>query len=155
MEHASKVHIHLAVEDGWPPVQAEEVEATSVGDHACRLLSPPAFARGLAVGDVVRVTHYGSPQQPWVESVLESSGHSTVRVIFFRSAGDAPEGDLRVELDRLGVHVYETFFDGLITIDVPASVNYHAVRSVLSEGESRKLWEFEEGAISQTHDEAP
>lgn len=155
MQHTVNVHIHLNPEGGWPPVAAEEVEALPLEEHRFRLISPPAFAKRLAVGDVVRVVHYGSPEVPWVEEIIESGGHSTIRVIFFRSKGDSPEADLRSKMKRFGVQVFETPFQGLVAIDVPQDVSYKAIRDYLSAGEDRKLWEFEEGAISLAHDTGP
>jgi hypothetical protein len=155
VERTSKVHVRLAVEGGWPPVAFEELEASFLGDHRYELLSPPAFAKRLAVGDIVGVAHYGSPELPWVDSMIEPSGHSTVRVIFFRVAGQEPEDNLRHELDRLGAKVYGTAFRGMIAVDIPGEVNYDSVRVILREGELRKLWEFDEGAISYLHDYDP
>ncbi|MYW65531.1 DUF4265 domain-containing protein [Streptomyces sp. SID8379] len=152
MEHATKVHVRLAVEGGWPPVAFEEVSVKALGDHLYELASPPAFANRLAVGDVVRVVHHGSPEQVWVDSIIESSGHSTVRVVFFRAAGQDSEDNLRRELVRLGAKIHETTLDGMISVDIPAEVDYEAVRTVLQEGESRNFWEFDEGAISSLHD---
>ena len=152
MERVSKVHVRLTVEGGWPPVAFEEVEAKSLGDHRYELVSPPAFAKRLAVGDVVHIVHHGSPEQVWVDSVIESSGHSTVRVIFFRAVGRESEDNLRCELVRLGAQIHETAFRGLIAVDIPDEVNYGSLRAVLDEGESQKLWEFDEGVISHLHD---
>jgi hypothetical protein len=152
MEHTSKVHIRLTVEGGWPPVAFEEVEAKSLGDHQYELVSPPVFAKRLAVGDIVRVVHHGSPEQVWVDSVVDSGGHSTVRVIFFQAAGQEAEDNLRRELDRLGSRIHETGLQGMIAVDIPSDVHYASVYAILNEGESRKLWEFEEGAISRHHD---
>ncbi|WP_158587973.1 DUF4265 domain-containing protein [Actinomadura logoneensis] len=145
----------MTVEGGWPPVAFEELEARPRGDHRYELASPPVFAHRLAVGDVVRVVHHGSPEQVWVDSLIEPSGHSTVRVIFFRAAGREPENELRRELDRLGVNIHETTYDGMISADIPGEVNYGSVRAALDEGESRGLWEFDEGVISNLHDCEP
>ncbi|MFB7557079.1 DUF4265 domain-containing protein [Streptomyces brevispora] len=152
MERTTKVHVRLAIEGGWPPVAFEELKVKSVGNHQYELLSPPAFAKRLAVGDVIRVLHHGSPEEIWVDSVIESSGHSTVRVVFFRAAGQDPEDNLRRELDRLGAQIHETSFHGMIAVDIPGTADYEAVRAVLEEGESRNLWEFDEGSISPLHD---
>ncbi|MEU7174583.1 DUF4265 domain-containing protein [Micromonospora tulbaghiae] len=151
MDETVKLHIRLTSESGWPPVEFEEVEGRAVGDHECEILSPPSFAKRLAVGDVVRVAHYGSPEMPWIESLIESSDHSTVRVIFFRAAGQKGEDGLRRELDLLGVHIYETNFQGLVSLDIPPSADYGDIRAALEEGESQKSWEFEEGKISKSH----
>lgn len=152
MDDMLNLHIRLTREGGWPPVESEEVKGKNVGDHECEILSPPSFAKRLAVGDIVRVAHYGSPEQPWIDSVIESSGHSTVRVIFFRAAGSKVEDDLRRELDGLGARIHETGFHGLISVDVPPEADYAILRAVLEEGESEKKWEFDEGAISHLHD---
>lgn len=152
MERATKIHIRLNVEGGWPPVTFEEVEAKPLGGHRYELMSPPVFAKRLAVGDIVGVAHHGSPEQVWVDSVIESGGHSTVRVIFFQGAGQEPEDHVRRELDRLGVRIYETDFEGMIAVDVPSNVHYAPVYATLNEGESRKLWEFDEGAIASHHE---
>jgi len=151
-EHISRIHVRLAVEGGWPPVAFEELEAKPLGDHRYRLLSPPAFAKRLAVGDVVHVEHHGSPEQAWVDSVIEPSGHSTVRVIFFEAAGHASEESLRRELEGLGVQIHETGLRGLIAVDIPGEVSYPSVRALLDEGESQGRWEFDEGTISRLHD---
>jgi hypothetical protein len=155
-EATSKVHVRLAVEDGWPPVAFEELEARPLGDHRYQLMSPPAFAEQLAIGDVVSVEQHEAPapapEQVWVDSVIESSGHSTVRVVFFQAAGQESEEGLRRDLEGLGVRVYETGFQGLIAVDIPGEVDYRSVREVLGEGESRELWDFDEGAISHLHD---
>ncbi|MFE7105462.1 DUF4265 domain-containing protein [Streptomyces sp. NPDC057575] len=154
MEHSTKIHVRLAVEGGWPPVAFEEIKAKFLGDHQYELTSPPAFAKRLAVGDIVRVRHHGSPERAWVDSIVESSGHSTVRVIFFRAAGQVTEVGLRRELDRFGARVHETTFEGMIAVDIPGEVEYGAVRAILEEGESQKFWEFDEGAISFLHDQS-
>ncbi|MEV4258295.1 DUF4265 domain-containing protein [Spirillospora sp. NPDC049652] len=155
MQRTSKVHVRLTVEGGWPPVAFEELEARPRGDHRFELTSPPAFARRLAVRDVVRVAHHGSPEQVWVESLIEPGGHSTVRVIFFEAAGREPEVDLRRELDRLGARIYETGFQGMISVDIPGGVDFDSARAFLDDGESRNFWEYDEGVISNLHAPAP
>ena len=152
MDETLNLHIRLTGEGGWPPFEFEEVEGRVVGDHECEILSPPSFAKRLAVGDIVRVAHHGAPETLWIDSLVEPSGrHSTVRVIFFRSAGQESEHDLRRELGRLGARIYESNFQGLISVDIPPSADYEVIRAVLEEGESRKNWEFDEGKISEVH----
>jgi hypothetical protein len=66
-----RLHIRLRQDEaGYPPFSAEEVEASEVGDHRFRLESVPSFAFGLALGDVVRVGHYGADL--WVEELVET-----------------------------------------------------------------------------------
>ncbi|MEZ0112850.1 hypothetical protein ABH920_006874 [Catenulispora sp. EB89] len=153
-EATSKVHVRLDVEDGWPPVAFEALEARPLRDDCYQLLSPPTFAVRLAIGDVVSVELQESsePEQVWVDSVVKSGGHSTVRVVFFPAAGREAEPGLRRDLEGLGARVHDTGFQSLIAVDIPGEVDYRAVRELLSEGESQELWEFDEGAISRLHD---
>jgi hypothetical protein len=151
MDRTSKVHVRLSIENGWPPVAFEELDAKFLGDHQYELISPPVFAKRLAVGDIVRVAHYGSPECPWVDSLIESNGHSTVRVIFFQAAERESKDNLERELILIGAHIHETDFLGMIAVDIPGEVDYEPVYSLLKEGESRKFWEFDEGMISHMH----
>ncbi|MCF6523102.1 DUF4265 domain-containing protein [Streptomyces sp. JJ36] len=146
------IHIRLRQEGDWPPVAQEEVTAVPLGEHRYRLADPPAFAKRLAVGDVVRVLHHGEPEVPWIDELLEHSGHSTLRVIVFRQAGEAAERELADRMTALGATVHRTPLDGLLALDVPASVPYDPVRAALEDGEGRGLWEYEEGSVSAVHD---
>ncbi|MEV6675237.1 DUF4265 domain-containing protein [Streptomyces sp. NPDC051162] len=146
------VHIRLRQEGDWPPFAQEEVAAVPLDEHRFRLASPPAFAKRLAVGDVVRVLHSGLPEVPWVDEILEHSGHSTLRVIVFEKGGRQAEVHLEQKMADLGLPVHQTRLKGLFVIDVPPGHSYSTVRSVLDAEAERGLWDYEEAAISASHD---
>ncbi|MFF4157976.1 DUF4265 domain-containing protein [Streptomyces sp. NPDC001678] len=145
------VHIRLRQEGDWPPFEQEEVAAIALDDHRYRLASPPAFAKRLAVGDVVRVMHNGRPEVPWVDKVLEHSGHSTLRVIVFEKGSRQAEALLERKMAELGLSVRRTRMNGLFAIDVPAEQSYSTVRSALDAEAERGTWDYEEAAISSVH----
>lgn len=147
------IHIRLQKDGDWPPFESEEVSAVQVGDHQFRLESPPAFARRLAVGDVVRVVHHGSAHDMWIEEVLEWSGHSTVRVIVFRDAGTEAEDELLAGVPKLSCSIRPTGLESLFAIDVPDAVEYSPLQHFLEDGSRRGLWDYEEAAISRVHDQ--
>lgn len=146
------LHIRLRREGEWPPFDHEEVNGVPLEGHQYRLASPPAFAKRLAVGDVVRVIHAGDPEVPWVSEVVERSGHSTVRVIVFKDGGQQAEDRLEREAAEVGVSALRTCLDGLFVIDIPAGISYPSVRTFLASGAARGVWDYEEAAISAHHD---
>jgi hypothetical protein len=125
---------------GYPPFGAEEVDATEVGDHRFRLDSVPAFAFGLAKGDVVRVGHYGA--EAWIEELAEASEHSTVRVI---ALGPNDVDVPRRAVEALGCSVIETVIDRMIAVDVPPTVDFDSVRTYLAAGQRASKWDFNVG----------
>ena len=132
---------------GYPPFSAEEVDATEVADHTFRLEGVPAFAFGLARGDVVRTAHDGSQQ--WIEELIEPSGHSAVRVIGL--AGRSVD-DVKATLELLGCLTFPTVIDGMIAVDVPPHVDFDEVRGLLLQGRELSHWDFSEGVRGDGRD---
>ena len=145
------LHVRLNQEDGWPPVGMEEIRGIASGDHEYVVASTPWFARELAIGDVVRVAHHGDSGTPWLDELVSSGSHSTVRVIVFSAAGPEAVERLWSDLKATGCVVTQTTFKGLTAVDVPADVDYGSVVSLLSVAEDRGVCEYEEGAISEKH----
>jgi hypothetical protein len=136
-----QLHIKLRQDEtGYPPFSAEEVAATEVGDHQYRLESTPAFAFGLAQGDIVRAQHYGP--ELWVEELLQSSGHGTVRVV---ALGAHSMETPRVALEEMGCSVSPTVIDGMIAVDVPPHIDFNPVEEFLRSGRETSSWDFNIG----------
>ncbi|MFI9384802.1 DUF4265 domain-containing protein [Kutzneria sp. NPDC052558] len=127
------------------------MSAEQIAEHEFRLTSAPVFAKRLAVGDVVRVVHYGPSRDPWIEEVLAWSGNSTIRVITFASGGRAVEEELSKGVEALGGTTSPSMLAGLFVVNVPKSTDYGRMRALLDEGEGRGVWEYEEAAISEHH----
>lgn len=137
------VHVYVAVEqddEGYPPVEAEELDATKVGPTRYRIDGVPVFVRGLARGDIVLVED-GPDDQLWVTEVAESSGSWTVRVLPWDR--DALEAVAR-EFEGLGCHGVVSSY-GLVALDVPATVEVKALMAALEAGRAQKRWDFEIG----------
>jgi hypothetical protein len=144
------LHIKLARDsDNWPPFDNEEVQAENIGHHTYRITAPPAFARRLAVGDIVRTRHFGESQVAWIEEVIEHSGHSTLRVIVRKNADEKAVMALLEELDLVAL---STPLLGLFAIDIPAERAYPSVRDRLLGSQAAGDIEFEEAALSVAHD---
>jgi hypothetical protein len=143
--------LHLALRQdgsGWPPFDKEEVEAERIGVDLYRLVEPPAFAKNLAVDYVVHAHEYGEPPLPWVESVVEPSGHSTIRIIV-RQGASAEE--ILPELQGLGLTLGPTALKGLFVADLGPDVPYAPIRRRLQEFLDDGKVDLEEAAMSERH----
>ncbi|HEX6970149.1 MAG TPA: DUF4265 domain-containing protein [Micromonosporaceae bacterium] len=142
------LHIRLQQDDQWPPFDCEEVRGEPVGGDRYRVLTAPAFARRLAVDDVVSV-HRDGTGWLWVDRVVERGEHSTVRVLIRRPEA---EGPLSAALAAHGCRVSASPLPDLLVVDVPGPVDYAAVRGLLEDGERQGDWEYQEARISFRHD---
>lgn len=146
------LHIKLAQDgSGWPPYDSEEVAGEKVGEDEYRLLAPPLFAKGLAVGDVVHTHEYGDPPRPWIASFVRPSGHSTIRVI--TRLGFDEEATI-TRLAAAGLELKPTSLIGLYVADLPAELPYAHIRAELETVADAGQIDVEEAALSPSHAEA-
>jgi hypothetical protein len=138
------IHVYVRLEkdqDGYPPFEAEELDALELGGDRFELLAAPAFAYGLTPGDILRAERRGVDQQPWVVEVLEESDNWLARVMPRSGFG---AGDV-VELFRsMGCDARDTPF-AVVTVVVPSRVAAAAVLEQLSNGQERMDWYYDLG----------
>lgn len=140
----SRIHIYVQLvqdQDGYPPFEAEEIDAVALGSDEFKVASAPAFAYGLAPGDVVRTTQ-DADGRLWVVEVVASSTEWVARVIPRKGCDPATVVEL---LERLGATCAITRF-GLVTLSVPGTVNSRPVLDAIEAGqEVDGLWHFDLG----------
>ena len=143
------VVFEMAVEEGWPPVAAERVWASHLGEDLYRIDNPPWFVRDIAVGDVVRAKPPRPDAHPVFEDVVEPSDHVTIRLICFR---DGPlGGDLAQALQpftALGVYGEGASDYSMLALDVEPTAPLQEVVAILRRGVQDGSWEYEEGRIT-------
>lgn len=144
------VHVYVAVErdeDGYPPVDAEELDAVAVGVDQFELLSAPAFAYGIAPGDILRAAE-GQDGSLWATEVVRSSAAWLARVIPREGRPTAPVAE---EFARLGCATRSTRF-ALVTVVVPPSVPAAKILRRLYEGQDdSQEWYFDLGVAPDVH----
>lgn len=136
-------HIYVSLEkdeDGYPPYDFEELDATPVGGDRYRIEGIPVFTYGLARGDIVRVTRFVGDMRLWAAEWLENSGHWTSRVITF---GDTDKEGVVTTFTAMGCDAYVSL--GLVAIDVPPDVAADDVMEELRRGRSSGAWDFDVG----------
>jgi Domain of unknown function (DUF4265) len=127
-------------EDGYPPVEVESLWGLRRGE-GIELDNIPFFAKGVAVGDIVKTTR-GSDGALEFESVVRRGGHSTYRILLIEKQPDDPRRTME-ELITKGLSVEEDA--GLLAVDVPPEIALGPVRDYLFEGIDSGRWEVEEG----------
>lgn len=128
------------------PSATESLWAKSVGEGLFEIDNTPWYARGYALGDIVRCDEQ-SGDLPRVTELVAPSGNLTVRV--FVPAG--PERELRKQRVTDALRSYGCMFEsmgldkGLIAVTIPRTANRDEVLQYLNELESAKKAYWESG----------
>ena len=125
-------------DEGWPPITHEHLEAEFVGPSRYRVLSAPVFAQGMAVNDIVATKNHDGRE--WVTHVVEEADHGLMRVVVLDDSLDR-EHVVKV-FNSMGCNAVLTSF-GIITIDVPPTVDAEHVLQELNAGFDEGDWDFE------------
>lgn len=134
----------LEQRDGYPPVAVESVWAKAIGDDLYEVENIPFYAKGVALGDVVRAAADESGALVF-SSIVRPSGHSTLRVVFL----DKSQVE-RIErsLESMGCGWEGGLEPSLISVDVPPSVDMDSLFAFLSNASRQDVLDFETGVIA-------
>ncbi len=138
-EHVKVVFRIAKDDDGYPPEDVEALWGIRRAD-GIELDNIPFFAKGVALGDVVRVEQAPDGALEF-ESVVRRGGHSTYRILLIEKQAEDPQHAMD-ELIALGLSVEEDA--GLLAVDVPPEVSLDGIRQRLFEGIDSGRWEVEE-----------
>lgn len=133
---------------GYPPFESEELSGQRLEEHLFELLTAPAFAFGLARGDVVRARHFPEMRGLWLDEFVSAGRHSNVRAI---TLGGRVSDEPRLIAVRHGGVVSQTPVEGLIAIDVPPDADFRAMFEELRAGRVAGEWDIEVGVMSAVH----
>lgn len=124
----------------WHGSATERLWAEAVGGGRYRLRNSPFFASDVSVNDVV----FGELRDGEVhyKGVSIRGGHSTYRIIVASSVENRGFLEYWAPLQALGC-TYES--GRVLAVDVPSTVDIHAVYRLLEAGEKSGVWDFEEG----------
>jgi hypothetical protein len=129
--------------DDYPPADWEHLWAIPRGADQFELDNIPFFAQGVAAGDLVAAQR-DNEQQLIFERVIQSGGHSTVRVIMFDPDQKAA---IRGELEQLGCETEGSHLPKLFAVDVPPEAAYTDVMNLLKNKASKDVLDYEEAAV--------
>lgn len=131
-------------DDGYPPVVAESLWANPAGDSYL-IDSIPFFTSDAMHGDRV-VARNGEGDALWFDSVLQRSGNSLIRVVFF----DVGSEDAIVShLTGLGCGTERMAQFRLLAVDIPRNVSLVDVQAYLQAQAAAGLIDYEEPLLRQ------
>jgi hypothetical protein len=103
------------------------------------------YAKEYAYLDVVRAKERDG--ELIVTGLVEASGHSLVRILFF----DLDEvSSVRHFLQSEGCDSELSDLPQLISVDIPPDISYSRIKSYLDAGELEEKWTYEEACIAQS-----
>ena len=148
-EPRSGAHVRILFEleqdeDGYPPASAETLWAIEVGEGLFKIDNVPFFVLGIAVEDVVSAV----PEEGVFrfKEVVQSSGHSTLRVVVYDPA-DVPA--VHALFKEMGCSTEQSHLPRLVAIDVPPSVPLDELKRVLESGSEQERWGYEEACLAE------
>jgi hypothetical protein len=124
----------------WHGTATERLWAEPLGGRRYRLRNTPFFAFGVSTEDIVFANEKDG--QLVFAGVSIASGHSSYRLRLNVPRTDPAFAEAWAPLEALGC----TYEEGeVLAVDVPPRVNIHEAYRLLTDGESKGLWEFDEG----------
>lgn len=105
------------------------------------------YAHGYSWGDIVETENRNG--ELFVTGLIEESGHSTIRIIFFSKESIPQTID---QLEKMGCHWEGSNIPTLISVDIAPEINYIPIRKFLEEGEEKDLWSYEEACLAHKTD---
>ncbi|TWJ02585.1 uncharacterized protein DUF4265 [Mucilaginibacter frigoritolerans] len=112
-------------------------------DQGYKLLNILFYAKGYAWGDIVSVEERNG--QLYVTDLIEESGHSTIRIIFFKNELVKSTSE---HLLTMGCSYEGSNIPALVSFDIPADVDYKPIKEFLKQGEASELWSYEEACLA-------
>jgi glutamine synthetase adenylyltransferase len=137
--------------EDYPPADWEWLWATRVSGSTFRLDNVPFFAKLISSGDIVAAEK--TAQGFIFRGLVQPSGHSTVRIVFYRENETEEQFRVLVEdvtksLRAMGCSTELSHLPNLVAVDIPPTVNYDSVAEFLSEKESAGLLGYEEACLA-------
>ena len=138
-----KIHFRVTRdEDGYPPCDTENLWAVPDGANQFIIGNTPFFVHDIAIGD--RIEARVQDGCLWFHQKLSSSGHATLRLLFFQRTQVEP---VREMLRNLGCSSELSHLDNLISVDIPPSVNYDDITWKLIDLKEQGICEIEESCL--------
>lgn len=133
--------------DGYPPIEYELLNVTAISSDTFRIENAPFFVREVSYNDVVRATQSDLKEQFEFVEVVEESTFTSISIIILDKVMDVFLMDLLRGLDCV-IEYGEFGMFRMLSVAIPATTDYHALRGQLEVLESQNKLSFEELAVA-------
>jgi hypothetical protein len=130
-DHASteKIEFPMVIEDGYPPISVESLNARRVENGQFELLNTPFFAKDVAYGDLVTAA-LGADGRLIFEACTKFSGFKAISIILLDDSLDIELLDLLRGLQC--VIEYGEFGElRMVAVGIPGTVDYTPIKNSL------------------------
>ena len=130
-----KVRFELEIlEDGFPPIGVETLNATMIDENIVELDNTPFFAKSVAAGDLLKVSKTSSEHILQFESVLSRRGNKSIAIIFI---DDTCKEDVYQYFKSHGCYCeYGEFHDfNMLAVSIESGLDYSKLAPYLDEKE--------------------
>ncbi|WP_407540005.1 DUF4265 domain-containing protein [Deinococcus radiomollis] len=140
-ETESLVKIHVELPNHWA-TGGESMWALPLGENRYQIRNTPFYAYNLNFLDIVIAASGNEDLKPEILSVVERSGHQTIRVFF---SAEIPQSNRIRLLESLNtLHTFfEQLSDSFFTLDIQPECDYLGVRSILDKWNSQDILDYE------------
>lgn len=128
-------------EDGYPPFTEEQLHTREVGTDRHEVLSVPAFAKGIAVGDILATKSVG--EELWATHVESEGKRWCVRIV---ALGGFDDERIVEVFDSMGALATKTPY-GVVTLDVGPDVDAQHLLAELESGLTEGNWDYDVGVM--------
>jgi hypothetical protein len=141
-----KSRIIIVYKDIEGNISEEKIWAELLENGYYRIDNIPFYAPNLAYRDVISVEN--DQGVLYFDDLIKASGHSTVQIIFFKEWRSAK---VLEELEKLGCK-WEGMKDApYFSVDVPPSVIYNVVKSLLDKELENEMLDYKEACLAEGH----
>jgi hypothetical protein len=135
-EHNNAPESEYGIESAW---------AIPINEYSYKIDNILFYAPEYSLGDIVSVENRDGDL--FVTGLIKESGHSTVRIIFNNLNLVSETRDI---LKAMGCESEISEVSILISVDIPANVDYSLVKEYLEKGEELLKWSYEESCIAHS-----
>jgi hypothetical protein len=136
-----KIFFEYEDQEGNPGT--ESMWAINRGDNEFCVGNIPFYVSGYALGDLVLVEHRDGV--PYVKSLVEESGNSTIQIIFFDIKHVAWA---RTYLNNFNCESEISEHPTYISVNIPYNVDYSFIKGYLKKGEAEGKWSYKEACLA-------
>lgn len=139
-----KVHFELEIiEDGFPPISVETLNATLVRGNTLKLDNTPFFATSVAIGDILNCKKNENSGKYQFINVIEESGKKAISIIFIDS--DCEEDIFQYFKSKGCFCEYGEFKDfNMLAVCIDETLDYNTLTPYLDEKQEAGLISYAE-----------
>jgi len=137
--------IVLVYKDVEGEIAEETVWAKPVGNNY-KIDNIPFYAPNLALNDIISVENDDGTL--YFDDLVKPSGHSTIQIIFFK---ETEIKRVLKNIEKMGCKWEGMENKPYFSVDIPPSIEYGQVRSILDIEFNNKNLDFKEACLSEKH----